>query len=143
MSLVLIVIGAILVAVGVLFAVSNKATDKAGGSGLRSISVEGPAWLVLIVIGLLSVGWGVMRWEDRTSPAKPEEPSPTPPTVTLPEDFDVFEDGFTFGDNAFLDELWLDCEFGIFEACEDLYFESEVGSEYEWFGALGMELLGG
>ena len=43
--------------------------------------------------------------------------------------------GDTYGDNETLDALWDDCEDGDGEACLDLYLQSEVGSEYEEFGA--------
>lgn len=39
-----------------------------------------------------------------------------------------------YGDDPFLDELWDACTDGDGAACDDLYFGSPVGSEYEWFG---------
>jgi len=41
---------------------------------------------------------------------------------------------YTFGDDADLDALWDDCEAGSGSACDDLYFQSALGSEYEAFG---------
>ena len=41
---------------------------------------------------------------------------------------------FAYGDDAALDALWDSCEAGDMQACDDLYFESPVGSEYESFG---------
>jgi hypothetical protein len=45
-----------------------------------------------------------------------------------------FQPGDTYGDNPILDRLWDQCEDGDGEACDELYFTSEVGSEYEEFG---------
>jgi hypothetical protein len=43
--------------------------------------------------------------------------------------------GDTYGDNETLDALWDACEDGDDDACSDLYLQSEIGSEYEQFGA--------
>ncbi len=39
-----------------------------------------------------------------------------------------------FGSDPFLDDLYLDCEAGDFQACDDLYFQAPIGSAYEEFG---------
>jgi hypothetical protein len=44
------------------------------------------------------------------------------------------DDPFTYGDDAYLDGLWDDCEDGDPFACDDLYWESPIGSIYEEFG---------
>ncbi|WP_229023186.1 DUF2510 domain-containing protein [Actinomarinicola tropica] len=44
------------------------------------------------------------------------------------------EEGETYGDNPTLDALWDACEGGDGQACDDLYFQSPLGSEYEEFG---------
>ena len=134
MSILLVVIGAALIAVGIKFAVDGKATDTAGGSGLKTFSIEGPAWLVLCAMGLISVGWGVVRWEDRNPP------KPQPTEVTEPDNFtyqDDFQlpDIYDYGDDANLDEMWLDCLDGNLTRCDQLYLESPISSEYEWFAA--------
>jgi S1-C subfamily serine protease len=41
----------------------------------------------------------------------------------------------TFGDDPLLDELWTACANGNMAACDDLYAEAPIGSEYESFGA--------
>ena len=41
---------------------------------------------------------------------------------------------YTYGDDATLDALWDACEAGSGSACDDLYFDSMFGSEYEAFG---------
>lgn len=38
------------------------------------------------------------------------------------------------GTDAELDALWISCDGGSAEACDDLYFESPLGSDYEAFG---------
>ncbi len=41
----------------------------------------------------------------------------------------------TFGDDEELDSLWTGCADGNLDACDDLYFRSPFGSEYERFGS--------
>jgi hypothetical protein len=40
----------------------------------------------------------------------------------------------TYGDDAHLDSLWDACAGGSGAACDDLFFESPIGSQYEDFG---------
>ena len=40
-----------------------------------------------------------------------------------------------FGDDPELDALFVECEGGDLNACDLLYFDSPIGSEYEFFGA--------
>ena len=63
-------------------------------------------------------------------PAAPA-PRPTPPPPPAPA---PAAEPFTYGDDPYLDRLWDDCSAGDMLACEDLYWESPVGSEYEDFG---------
>ncbi|MEM9714773.1 MAG: hypothetical protein AAGA17_21310 [Actinomycetota bacterium] len=43
-------------------------------------------------------------------------------------------DAFGYGDDPVLDVLWDDCENGDGQACDDLYFDAPIGSDYEFFG---------
>ncbi|WP_161784021.1 hypothetical protein, partial [Cellulomonas carbonis] len=45
------------------------------------------------------------------------------------------EEGEAYGDDAALDALWDACEGGDGEACDDLYWDSPIGSQYEDFGS--------
>lgn len=45
-----------------------------------------------------------------------------------------FQPGQSYGDNPVLDALWDRCEDGDGAACDELYFTSEIGSDYEEFG---------
>jgi branched-chain amino acid transport system substrate-binding protein len=50
-------------------------------------------------------------------------------------DDDLFDSGASsYGDDPELDALWDACEAGDDVACDDLYWESPLGSEYESFG---------
>ncbi len=40
----------------------------------------------------------------------------------------------TFGDDPLLDNLWILCADGQFTACDELYFESNSGTDYAFFG---------
>jgi hypothetical protein len=80
------------------------------------------------------------------------------PTV-VPDDFreiaqprDQVDGPYTYGDDATLDGFWDACEAGSGDACDELYFGSPFGSEYEAYGytcgnrpevALDCTLLGG
>ncbi|MEO1062237.1 MAG: hypothetical protein AAFZ07_12525 [Actinomycetota bacterium] len=44
-------------------------------------------------------------------------------------------DIFTYGDDAALDLLWDECAAGLSDSCDELYFVSPIGSEYEDFGS--------
>jgi hypothetical protein len=46
-----------------------------------------------------------------------------------------FSDAAGYGSDPYLDALWDDCAAGAMTACDALYVESPVGSEYEEFGA--------
>ncbi|MFW2513941.1 DUF4190 domain-containing protein [Demequina sp. SO4-13] len=45
-----------------------------------------------------------------------------------------YAEGSAYGDDPALDALWDDCAAGDNTACDDLYSESPLGSEYEEFG---------
>ncbi|MFC7403550.1 hypothetical protein [Georgenia alba] len=55
-----------------------------------------------------------------------------PPWV---EPHDIAPDAQTYGDDPVADQLWDACESGDPVACDNLYANSPVGSEYEQFGA--------
>ena len=48
--------------------------------------------------------------------------------------FDGTSDADTYGDDPELDLLWDACETGDGDACDDLYLQTPIGSEYEEFG---------
>ena len=85
-------------------------------------------WIVLIILGvvaLLSVGgYFIARaLADKAGDAAEDVIS----DITEP-DID------TYGDDADLDALWDACEAEDWEACDDLYWDSPINSEYEEFG---------
>lgn len=47
---------------------------------------------------------------------------------------DQVDGPYTYGDDPDLDDLWDECEAGSGSACDTLFFQSPVGSEYEAFG---------
>jgi hypothetical protein len=73
-----------------------------------------------------------------------KDPASETPVSTMSEA--AFEESFAdepyaFGDDGDLDQLWLSCESGAMQACDDLYQQSPVGSEYETFGATCGEIF--
>jgi len=57
----------------------------------------------------------------------------TEPDVDEP-DVDPGQSDGTYGDDPYLDGLWDACEGGDMQACDDLYMDSDFGTEYETFG---------
>jgi hypothetical protein len=126
--MVLTALGCALAAAGVFFAFGGKAISQAGGGAFKSISLQGPAWLVLVAMGSGLVGYG--QWLESQGTEKTEPPPSAPTTVP----FEDFGEPWTFGDDEYLDALWIECEYGNWLSCDDLYLQSPVDSDYEWFG---------
>ncbi|MEJ5913223.1 hypothetical protein [Pseudokineococcus sp. 1T1Z-3] len=75
---------------------------------------------VLVLLGLLAAAlWGVARAAD---------------ALAGEGGFLGVEEGEAYGDNPVLDAYWDDCEAGDGIACDDLYYSSGTGTEYEDFG---------
>ena len=49
-------------------------------------------------------------------------------------DSDAYSGADTYGDEPALDALWDACDEGDVDACDELYWQSPIGSEYEAFG---------
>lgn len=121
MSAVFVVFGALLAAAGLFFAFRGIAHDKAGADGLKTFSVSGPSWLILVAIGVAVAVGGPYLWK--------EQQSDPPPTTTTVE-----AEPYTYGDDGVLDTLWDACSMGDMGSCDSLYQASPVDSEYEMFG---------
>ena len=91
------------------------------------------AILAMIAVSVL-VGFNIWQDDDGTN-LTPTSTSLVPTTLDEFDDFEDFEGPFDYGDDALLDSLFDGCDAGFFADCDDLYFESPVASEYEWFGA--------
>lgn len=65
-----------------------------------------------------------------TAPAPQPEPEPEPAPAPDPEPAGPPMD---LGDDPYLDGLWAACSMDDYDACDDLYWESPLGSEYEAF----------
>jgi len=51
---------------------------------------------------------------------------------------------YTYGDDAALDQLWLQCTNGSMLACDDLFNQAPAGSDYETYGdTCGYRTAGG
>jgi hypothetical protein len=121
----IIILGFLLVLAGLYFALGNKAVEGASGSALKGISVQGPAWLLLVALGVGAILFGAwLEHEARTEPTV----TTTTTTTTVPEPFD-------YGDDPDLDDLYESCFDGDWTDCDELYLSSPEDSEYEWFGA--------
>jgi hypothetical protein len=128
----IIVLGFLLVAAGLYFAVGGLGSAAAGGTALKGISIQGPSWLLLVAFGVGTILFGAWLEHEADQSDKDKTETTVPePTVPLQDQPEVY----TFGDDSDLDMLWLACEGGDWLACDELYQESPVDSEYEWFGA--------
>lgn len=125
MPIVFILVGSVLVAAGLFFAIKGIASDKAGADGLKSFSVTGPSWLILIALGLGTIVGGSYLWKSEPQPT----PAPTPVTET------TTAEPFDYGDDPMLDSLYEECESGVMVSCDNLYANSPAGSNYEVFGS--------
>lgn len=132
--------GAGLILVGIVFAVRGIGQTEAKAQAFK-MNIVGQSWLVLVGLGVGCLAFQYWREVDGgTDKAPPTEES----VVTISEEsFEESEpdEPYTFGDDAGLDALWVNCQNGLMQACDDLYQDSPVGSEYEYFGSTCGELF--
>jgi len=117
--------------------VGKGADGEVDAAGFKQIVVKGPPWIVVLIFGMLLAVGGAWRIDERSVvKGKEDEPIVTAPPTTPPpaEMEDEFPNGFTYGDNHDLDKLWRECERGVMVSCDDLYVESDEGTDYEYFG---------
>lgn len=69
----------------------------------------------------------------QTAPATTRAPTTNPTTTVRPTSVVPVSTTTTTATYTFLDQLWDDCYVGDFQACDDLYRESPVGSAYNEF----------
>ena len=88
----------------------------------------------MVGLGVGTIIFGAWQFEDRGTVSE----GPPKVDVTVPDNAPPIH---TYGDDPDLDALWDLCEIGDWLACDDLYLESPVDSEYEFFGATCGELV--
>lgn len=127
------VLGALLVVCGVLFGIKNRGTGEADVNVFK-VHVSGQSWLILVAMGVACMAAVWFYDGDHASKAAPSDVVVTavPQAEFVAESADA---PYSFGDDATLDALWTSCGDGDMQACDDLYQESPVGSQYESFGA--------
>ncbi len=80
-------------------------------------------WIVVAVVVLAVIGGGIYLVVRAVSNA-----------ADTIDEIVTSEDPMSYGDDSALDSLWDSCEGGDMEACDDLFRDSPVGSDYEDFG---------
>jgi hypothetical protein len=128
-------IGVVLIAVGVYFAIAKYGNSDAGVQAFK-INVTGQSWLILVLAGAAMIGVAWYLDGDHGDDAK--QPAGDLDVTIAPEasfEIEHADEPYTFGDDGDFDALWLSCESGAMQACDDLYQDTPVGSEYEFFGA--------
>jgi hypothetical protein len=85
MQLVVIIVGVVLVAAGLYFAMGGVGQAPSGG-GYKSIKLEGPAWLLLVALGVTVVIFGAAwDWEGEETAEGPVTTTAAPTTTTTVE----------------------------------------------------------
>ena len=91
---------------------------------------------VAIAIAVLFVIGVVFGDDDATTDAAPDAPVATPAPAPAPAPEPEPEPAgppMDLGDDPYLDGLWAACAMDDYDACDDLFWESPLGSEYEAF----------
>lgn len=83
----------------------------------------------LIGLALLLAACGGVEAPE-AAPAPPPAPAPAPAPAPEPE---PEKEPGAYGDDETLDKLWDACEEGSLEACEELFWDSPIDSEYEQY----------
>lgn len=97
--------------------------ERAGRGVVRWVVVGAVAVIAVVVLVAVMLGRGTDPAPGPTGPVATEAPASGSP------------DAFAYGDDPYFDALWDSCESGDAQACDDLFQESPVDSEYEEFGA--------
>jgi hypothetical protein len=110
-----------------------KGGDGAAGVDAFKVHITGSSALIIIAMGL---GGLVGLWFLDADHANNEKAPPSEATLAIPDEasFEASfaDEPYTFGDDGDLDGLWLDCDAGAMQSCDDLYQQSPVDSEYEF-----------
>lgn len=132
--MILIIIGLALVAAGMALGVYHRG-DEAAGVQVFKVNISGASWLIIVVMGFAAVVGGWYFDFQHVNQLK-DPPSDVPLTIIDESSFaeSFADEPYTFGDDGDLDALWLSCDSGAMQACDDLYQDSPVDSEYEFFG---------
>lgn len=95
---------------------------------------------ILITVALLILLFGCSAEYEQAATIAPREPAHVnEPEPVRPEPEPDIPNAY--GDDPFFDDLWDRCEADEFDACEDLYWESPFGSEYEAYADERIEEL--
>ena len=116
------ILGFGLVAVGVFFAVGGLGSASAHGTAIKGVSIQGPSWLILVVLGVGTIVFGAWQFEQK--PGDVGAPKEEATVITVAEGRD---EPYTYGDSIRLDDLWDSCAEGDWTDCDELYEVSPFG----------------
>jgi len=111
---------------------------------MKIVKIAAVAFVALAFIGsLLPDTPSEVAQEATSAPATPAPtPSaPKPPAPSQEPERPAVIGPDKYGDDPALDALWDLCEDGDYQACEDLYFDSPLNSEYEAFALSSMDMM--
>ena len=113
------ILGGVSVVLGIIAQVQIKRTGERGrGLAIAGIVVGA---IPAVIVSIIVLGAIIAEILD----SRPSFPDPAPSISSSPSNY---------GDDDDLDVLWDDCADGDYGSCEDLYYESDVGTQYEDFG---------
>jgi len=109
---------------------------------MKIVKFAAIGFVALMVIGLFAPDDkpSEVAQETTSAPAAPAPtlPAPTPPAAPERPSVDGPDQ---YGDDPEFDALWDLCEAGDYEACEDLYWNSPLNSEYEAFALSSLNMM--
>lgn len=102
---------------------------------MKIVKYAAIGFVALMVIGLFGSddkpAEVAQETPQHSAPPAPARPAPTPPAAAQEPERPVVDGPDKYGDDPELDALWDLCDDADYEACEDLYWTSPLGSQYE------------
>lgn len=92
----------------------------------------GIAFAALLVLGILFGGEDTSPTPTPAAPAPAPAPAPEPPPAPEPQP-EPSGPPMRYGDDEYFDSLWDRCAEDDYDACDELFWDSPVGSDYEDF----------
>ena len=90
---------------------------------------------ILLAVALLVLLFGCSAEQQEAATTVPREPAHVDePEPVRPEPEPEPDIPMAYGDDPYFDRLWDECEAGDYDACDELFLESPIGSDYEAYG---------
>ncbi len=90
--------------------------------------------LATVIVGVIPVVISIIRDVEPAPPTTSEATTQVQPSAPAAPVVGAPAAPVAIGDDQVLDQLAISCHDGDFDACDQLYKVSALGSEYEWYG---------